>query len=122
MLVPELSLTIPNMYNFTKWCGAEPFLKVLDISDIENNPKELDYTLEARWDDHKHDQRTVMRTTAFGMSKGPLEMCVREGNQIKSKQREVKSSYTGVQEEILVSLTLSNFSLSLGSTVLLHLG
>ena len=72
LIFPSLGLQVPNFADFERSCKYEPYLKVHrgsgDVTELESQAKEK----------YKYDGGDiVLRTAAFGLTQGQLEMCAR---------------------------------------------
>ncbi|RDL32034.1 uncharacterized protein BP5553_09436 [Venustampulla echinocandica] len=87
MFIPYLYLAIPNMYAFFHNCNIEPFMRVIDTSNLEQDENEMKHVLESKWDS-RSDDRVLMRTASFGHGRQDLSACAREGTVMSSIQEE----------------------------------
>lgn len=101
MFIPSLYLAIPNMYIFIHSCYIEPFMRVIDVSQLEHDKNEMKRVLESQWDG-KSDDRVLMRTAAFGHGRGDLSICAREGAVITPLKGDMPAG-DGMMNELLVS-------------------
>lgn len=75
MHIPELDMTIHDMYQFNTSHEHEPFTRVYNTHGLDDN--EISAMLEKKWS-REPDKREVMRTAAFGHGRGRLDMCIKE--------------------------------------------
>lgn len=78
--IPELELTIANMYSFMSYCHREPFVRVFDLSSLPSREiilhSDAEKLVDTEWTRKPHE-REVMPTTSFGAGRQRLDVCVR---------------------------------------------
>lgn len=98
VLLPELSLQIPNFHYFTKNCVYQAFMKVYSTANLTSAEIASQGTRE--WSP-KNEKEVVMRTAAFGHTPDGLAVCARKGDY------EVNGvGMKGLREDIVVPLGL----------------
>ena len=100
MHIPELNFYIANMYDFMHQQAYEPFLRV--YRDFGRSEEEMLQVAEQKWTD-KNDASVMMRTASFRHGKGPLVMCMREGQFDRYGANEMQES---VSEDMLVTFAI----------------
>ncbi|KAH8679580.1 hypothetical protein BGZ60DRAFT_524798 [Tricladium varicosporioides] len=104
MHIPELGLSIANMYMFYQKCSFEPFMRVFNTSGLQGDAKGMASLLDSKWQG-QYDDKVVMRTASFGHGRQKLSMCGKEGNAIDLGAQSVPVK-EGMQDEMLVPFAL----------------
>ncbi|KAH6683978.1 hypothetical protein B0J14DRAFT_465718 [Halenospora varia] len=104
MHIPELGLSIANMYMFYQKCSLEPFMRVFNTSGLQGDTKGMASLLDSKWQG-QYDDKVVMRTASFGHGRQKLSMCGREGNVVDMGAQSVPVK-EGMQDEMLVPFAL----------------
>ena len=100
MHIPELNFYVANMYDFMYNEAYEPFLRVFRA--FGRSVEELLEVAEQKWTD-KNDASVMMRTASFGHGRGPLSMCLREGQFDRYAANEMQES---VSEDVLITFAI----------------
>jgi len=100
MSIPELNFYIANMYDFMYEETYEPFLRV--FRSFGRSEEEMLEAAEQKWTD-KNDASVMMRTASFGYGRGPLTMCMREGQFDRYGGNEMQES---VSEDMLITFAV----------------
>ncbi|CZR64990.1 uncharacterized protein PAC_14890 [Phialocephala subalpina] len=98
VLIPEISLQIPNMHYFTTHCVYQPFMKVYSTSGL--SPAQITKQGIREWSP-KNEKEVVMRTAAFGYYPDNLQVCARRADYEAGGQK-----MKGLREDVVVPLGL----------------
>ncbi|KAE8448618.1 hypothetical protein EG329_009043 [Mollisiaceae sp. DMI_Dod_QoI] len=103
VLIPELSLQIPNLHYFTKKCQYQAFMKVYNTSGLSTT--EITEQGKRDWSP-KNEKEVVMRAVAPGNPPGHLQICARrEDYEFREKEGELEQM-RGLREDAVVPLGL----------------